>query len=116
MTHPEPANDRSDSVDRRDEHKAMTQAPTPLPRKSVARARQLGRFVILDQPVVSAEEAFAMLRIDRSTGYKAIRDGTFPLPVVRIGRVIRIPTAALVKLLNPERDLDSTGEPKEQQA
>ena len=49
--------------------------------------------------VVSAEEAFTELGIDRSTGYKAIREGTFPLPVIRIGRLIRVPTVALKALL-----------------
>jgi len=53
------------------------------------------------QTVISAEESFRLLGIDRSTGYKAIRDGTFPAPVLRIGRVIRIPTAALSRLLDP---------------
>ena len=52
-----------------------------------------------ERPVISAEEAFAELGIDRSTGYKAIRDGTFPLPIVRIGRRIKIPTIALRRLL-----------------
>ncbi|MGZ6609008.1 MAG: helix-turn-helix transcriptional regulator [Solirubrobacteraceae bacterium] len=55
-----------------------------------------------DRPVISAEEAFAALGIDRSTGYRAIRDGTFPLPVIRVGRVIRVPTIALGQLLASE--------------
>jgi hypothetical protein len=53
----------------------------------------------LDRPVISAEEAFAELGIDRSTGYRAIREGTFPVPVLRIGRLIRIPVAPLRRLL-----------------
>ena len=56
----------------------------------------------MEQPVVTAEEAFRVLGIDRSTGYKAIREGTFPVPVLRIGRVIRVPTLPLVQLLRPE--------------
>ncbi len=52
-----------------------------------------------DRPVLSAEEAFAELGIDRSTGYKAIREGTFPVPVVRIGKLIRVPTLPLRRLL-----------------
>lgn len=51
------------------------------------------------RPVVTAEEAFSELGIDRGTGYKAIRDGTFPLPIIRVGRIIRVPTAALRRLL-----------------
>jgi excisionase family DNA binding protein len=54
--------------------------------------------------VITAEEAFAELGIDRSTGYKAIREGTFPLPVVRVGRSIRIPTTALRRLLLLDED------------
>lgn len=51
------------------------------------------------RPVISAEEAFAVLGLDRSTGYKAIREGNFPVPVLRIGRLIRVPTAPLRRLL-----------------
>lgn len=58
---------------------------------------------------VSADEAFAHLDIDRTTGYRAIRDGTFPLPVIRVGRVIRVPTAALRRLLLGD-DLDTPSE------
>jgi predicted DNA-binding transcriptional regulator AlpA len=61
----------------------------------------------LDQPVMSAEEAFAQLGIDRTTGYRAIRQGTFPLPVIRIGRVIRVPTNALRRLLQLDELQDS---------
>ena len=60
-----------------------------------------------ERPVISAEEAFAELGIDRSTGYKAIREGTFPVPVIRVGRIIRVPTAALRQLLQ----LDNSSAP-----
>jgi predicted DNA-binding transcriptional regulator AlpA len=53
-----------------------------------------------DRAVVTAEEAFDHLGIDRSTGYKAIRDGTFPVPVIRVGRIIRVPTAPLRRALH----------------
>lgn len=52
-----------------------------------------------ERPVVSAEEAFKELGIDRATGYRAIRDGTFPVEIIRVGRVIRVPTSALRRLL-----------------
>jgi excisionase family DNA binding protein len=58
------------------------------------------------QPVMTADEVFAELGIDRATGYKAIREGTFPLRVVRVGRLIRIPTAAVRRLLEID---DATG-------
>ena len=63
-----------------------------------------------ERAVVSAEEAFAELGIDRSTGYKAIREGTFPLPVVKVGRLIRVPTIALRRLLEFD-DAGTQGEP-----
>lgn len=54
------------------------------------------------RPTISPEETFRMLGINRSTGYKAIQDGTFPVTVLRVGRLIRIPTAALARLLQAE--------------
>jgi predicted DNA-binding transcriptional regulator AlpA len=94
---------------------AMIGAPQLLGSQSpgVARAQRIGGFAILDHPVISAEEAFKLLRIDRTTGYKAIREGTFPLPVLRIGRVIRIPTAALFDLLELERLRKAFGDSSE---
>jgi excisionase family DNA binding protein len=53
-----------------------------------------------ERPVISAEEAFEHLGVDRTTGYRAIKDGKFPLPVIRVGRLIRVPTAPLMRLLN----------------
>lgn len=53
-----------------------------------------------EKPVVSAEEAFKLLGIDRGTGYSAIRNNTFHVPVIRIGRIIRVPTVPLCKILS----------------
>ncbi len=49
---------------------------------------------------VTAPEAFRALGINRTTGYRLIADGTFPIPVIRLGRQIRIPAAALERLLD----------------
>lgn len=70
------------------------------------------------RPCVSADEAFAELGIERNTGYRAIRAGTFPLPVIRVGRVIRVPTAALRQLLliDPPRSDAAIGEYPDQTA
>ncbi len=51
---------------------------------------------------ITADEAFAELGIDRTTGYRAIKEGTFPVPVIRVGRLIRVPTAALRRLLDAD--------------
>lgn len=69
----------------------------------LAPSRRAGLPDPTDRPVVSAVEAFAVLGIDRRTGYRAIRDGTFPVAVVRIGRVIRIPTRALRRLVEADQ-------------
>ncbi len=55
-----------------------------------------------DRPVISADEAFALLGIDRTTGYRAIKEGTFPVPCIRVGRLLKVPTAPLVRMLSGE--------------
>ncbi len=80
------------------------QAPQPT---SVGASRlQALRLSLGERPVITADEAFLLLHIDRSTGYKAIKEGTFPVPVLRVGRLIRIPTVALARLLEPPDDLE----------
>jgi predicted DNA-binding transcriptional regulator AlpA len=75
------------------------QAPQP---STVGASRlQALRLSLSERPVITADEAFLLLHIDRSTGYKAIKDGTFPVPVLRVGRLIRIPSLALIRLLEP---------------
>jgi predicted DNA-binding transcriptional regulator AlpA len=64
--------------------------------------RGSGRATIPDpkvRPTIKAEEAFALLGCGRSNGYEMIRSGTFPVPVLRLGQRIRIPTAPLLELL-----------------
>jgi predicted DNA-binding transcriptional regulator AlpA len=51
------------------------------------------------RPTIGAEEAFRLLGCGRTVGYELIRQGTFPVQVLRLGRVIRIPTARLLDLL-----------------
>jgi hypothetical protein len=57
--------------------------------------------------------------VDRSTGYRAIRNDTFPVMVIRVGRLIRIPTAALERFLGGEpeaaRPAPGTIDPPSQQ-
>lgn len=61
---------------------------------------------------VSASEAFAQLGIDRTTGYRAIQQGTFPLPTIRVGRLIKVPVAPLRRLLAVDGGgYDETEEP-----
>jgi predicted DNA-binding transcriptional regulator AlpA len=52
-----------------------------------------------ERPTISAEEAFVLLGCGRTSGYDMLRAETFPVPVLRLGHKIRIPTAPLLELL-----------------
>ena len=51
------------------------------------------------KPFLSVEEAAMLLGEARSTIYRAVKAGTFPLPVVRIGERLRIPRSAVDRLI-----------------
>jgi hypothetical protein len=59
-----------------------------------------------DRPILTAQQAFQLLQLDKSTGYGAIRRGDFPVPTIRVGRCIRVPTAPLMRLLVGEPETD----------
>lgn len=50
--------------------------------------------------VLTVEEAAAALRISRGAAYEAVRANE--IPHVRIGRTIRVPRAALLRLLSDD--------------
>ena len=54
------------------------------------------------RPFVSVEEAALLLGEARSIVYRAVKAGTSPLPVVRIGARIRIPRIAIGRLIAGE--------------
>jgi excisionase family DNA binding protein len=67
---------------------------------------------LADMPaVLTVEEAAAHLRIGRSAAYAAARSGD--LPVIRIGRVLRVPRQRLAELLGETTPdaLSPAGEP-----
>jgi excisionase family DNA binding protein len=51
---------------------------------------------------VDAPDAFKALGVSRNTGYSLIKRGEFPLPVIKAGRRLLIPKAALECLLGRE--------------
>jgi predicted DNA-binding transcriptional regulator AlpA len=53
--------------------------------------------------VVDLTTAAGVLGIGRTCAYELVRTGTWPTPVLRIGRLIRIPTAPLLELVGLER-------------
>lgn len=51
------------------------------------------------RPVLHLDEANAILEIGKEAGYVLARAGRYPVPVLRIGRQYRVPSAPLVALL-----------------
>ncbi len=51
------------------------------------------------RPTIPVREAFALLGTSAPTGYEQIRQGNFPVPVLRLGRSLKVPTAPLLELL-----------------
>lgn len=52
------------------------------------------------KPLLSVEETAILLGEARSTLYRAVKDGTLPLPMFRIGARIRIPRVAVERLID----------------
>ncbi|MBC6769301.1 MULTISPECIES: helix-turn-helix transcriptional regulator [Corynebacterium] len=56
------------------------------------------------QPTVfTVREAARALRIGESTAYAAIRDGDFPVPIIRIGGRYAVPAKPLLDLLGLDK-------------
>jgi excisionase family DNA binding protein len=49
--------------------------------------------------VLNVEQAAEVLGLSRTAAYELIRNGEWPTPVFRLGRLIRIPTAPVLRLL-----------------
>ena len=49
---------------------------------------------------VDLRTASAFLGVGSTLGYQMVKDGTWPTRVLRMGRLIRIPTADLINLLD----------------
>ncbi|WP_369068748.1 DNA-binding protein [Kineococcus terrestris] len=54
-------------------------------------------------PVVDVPTAAAVLGIGRTAAYELIRTDSWPTPVVRLGKLIRVPTAPLLDLVGVRR-------------
>jgi len=57
------------------------------------------RPVVRRKTTYSVTEAAELLGIHRETAYLQIAAGTFPVPVIRVGRQMKIPRAVLDELL-----------------
>jgi len=52
------------------------------------------------RPTLSVDETAIVLGISRALAYQGVRAGE--IPVIRVGTRLRIPTAALARMLNPQ--------------
>lgn len=59
-------------------------------------------------PTVDVMTAASVLGIRRTCAYELIRTGTWPSPVLRLGRVVRIPTAPLLALVGVNEHSEAT--------
>jgi excisionase family DNA binding protein len=50
-------------------------------------------------PVLDLVQAAALLGLGRTTAYRLVQDNEWPTPVLRLGRLIKIPTQPLLDLL-----------------
>lgn len=53
-------------------------------------------------PLIDLPTAAAVLGIGRTLAYDLVRTDRFPTPVLRVGKLIRIPTAGLRRLLDAD--------------
>jgi excisionase family DNA binding protein len=58
------------------------------------------------EPTISVERAAQLLGICRVSGYEAAKNGD--LPVIRIGRRVLVPTAALLRMLGADESDPAT--------
>jgi len=54
-------------------------------------------------PVVDVATAAAVLGIGRTAAYELIRIGQWPTPILRLGKLIRVPSAPLLDLVGVSR-------------
>jgi len=50
-------------------------------------------------PALNLMEAAELLGIGRTSAYTLAENGTFPAPVLRVGKLYRVPTAGLLEVL-----------------
>ena len=62
-------------------------------------------------PLIDVPTAASVMGIGRSLAYELVRTDRWPTPVLRVGKLIRIPTAALRRLLDPNTTAAAQGAP-----
>lgn len=59
-------------------------------------------------PVVSLATAAEVLGLGRSAAYELVRTGQWPTPILRLGRLIKVPTAPLIALVGIATEIRAT--------
>jgi predicted DNA-binding transcriptional regulator AlpA len=59
-------------------------------------------------PVVSLATAAELLGLGRSAAYELVRTGQWPTPILRLGRLIKVPTAPLITLVGIATEIRAT--------
>ena len=77
--------------------------PGPLPSASTRRPSVTAAELQLLPPVVDVPTAAAILGIGRTAAYELVRCDRWPTPVLRLGKLIRVPTAPLLDLVGVTR-------------
>jgi excisionase family DNA binding protein len=49
-------------------------------------------------PVLDLPTAARLLGVGRTAAYRLVRENQWPTPVIRVGKLIRVPTALLLEL------------------
>lgn len=56
-------------------------------------------------PVVDLPTAAEILGVGRSSAYELVRNGQWPTTVLRLGRLIRVPSAPLLELVGVDKPI-----------
>jgi len=59
-------------------------------------------------PVVNISTAAEVLGLGRSAAYELVRNGQWPTPILRLGRLIKVPTAPLIALVGIDAQVHAT--------
>ena len=78
---------------------SSTSTSSPAVRPSTPRPASALDPAVRLPAVLDLVEAAALLGVGRTTAYRLVRDGHWPTPVLRLGRLIKIPTQPLLELL-----------------
>ena len=73
--------------------------PTPAAGPSTPREASAVDLSARLPAVLDLVQAAALLGLGRTTAYRLVRDKQWPTPVLRLGRLIKIPTQPLLELL-----------------